>query len=252
VNSRTRSDPRSLGAEGRSKSNSAVTFSFKKPRVAPAIEAKSASLPDTHNAKGKPIVRTEYRARSQEVCDLFDGIEAHRDFLYYNALGRLRNREQAEDAVQDSFVAALGSTEKFCGKSSQRTWLTAILKHKVCDQMRRACRDRAIFASGEPTDHDQFKNEGGFSVLFFSNPRSELERKELRAAIEQALAKLPRRLAKAFSLYEIEDWSGRAVCAALRISENNLWFILHEARKQLRSHLVSWNGFSRRKYDKKV
>jgi len=177
------------------------------------------------------------------------GIEAHRDYLYYNALGRLRNREQAEDAVQDSFLAALGGTERFRGRSTQRTWLTAILKHKVCDRMRRAYRDRAILESGEPTDHDQFENEGGFSVLYSSNPRTELERKELRAAIEQALAKLPHRLAKAFSLYEIEDWSGREVCAALRISENNLWFTLHEARKQLRGHLPSWNGFSRRKYD---
>jgi RNA polymerase sigma-70 factor (ECF subfamily) len=225
-----------LGAEGRSKSNSGVTFSFKEPRGDPAIEAKRTNV---------------HFARRQEVCDLSGGIETHRDYLYYNALGRLRNREQAEDAVQDAFLAALGGTERFHGASSQRTWLTAILKHKVCDQMRRACRDRTIFESREPTDNDQFENDGGFSVLYFSNPRTELERKELRAAIEQALAKLPHRLAEAFSLYEIEDWNGRKVCSALGISENNLWFKLHEARKQLRGHLASWNGFSRRKYDKK-
>jgi RNA polymerase sigma-70 factor (ECF subfamily) len=226
-----------LGAEGRLKRNNGVTFSFKAPRGERAIEAKRTNL---------------HFARRQEVCDLFGGIEAHRDYLYYNALGRLRNREQAEDAVQDSFLAALGGTERFRGKSTQRTWLTAILKHKVCDQMRRACRSRAILKSDESTDHDQFKDKGKFSVLYASNPRTELALKELRAAIEQALAKLPHRLAKAFSLYEIEDWSGRKVCAALRISENNLWFTLHEARKQLRGHLSSWNGFSRSKYDKKV
>jgi RNA polymerase sigma-70 factor (ECF subfamily) len=237
VSSTTPSDLRNLGADGRSKSNSGVTFSFKKPRGEPAIEAKRTNL---------------HFAQCQEACDLFGAIETHRDYLYYNALGRLRNREQAEDAVQDSFVAALGGTEKFCGKSSQRTWLTAILKHKVCDQMRRACRERTIFESGESTDHDQFKGEGGFSLLCFSNPRTELERKELRMAIEQALAKLPRRLAKAFSLYEIDDWSSREVCAVLKISQSNLWIILHRARKQLRGHLSSWNGFSRRKYDEKV
>ena len=185
-------------------------------------------------------MKTERIARSQEVRDLFGGIEAHRDYLYYNALGRLRNREQAEDAVQDAFLAALESAERFCGNSSQRTWLTAIFKYKVCDQMRRACRERGIFESGELTDRDQLKSECRMSGSRFSSPSTELERKELAAAIEQALAKLPPRLARVFSLYEIEDWSGREVCAVLKISQNNLWITLHRARKQLRGHLAQW------------
>jgi RNA polymerase sigma-70 factor (ECF subfamily) len=75
-----------------------------------------------------------------------------------------------------------------------------------------------------------------------SNPRATLEQKELGAAINQALAKLPRRLATAFSLYETEDWSGREICDALNISENNLWITLHRARKQLRAELAPWHA----------
>lgn len=165
-------------------------------------------------------------------------IERHREYLYHNALGRLRNREQAEDAVQESFLAALGGVRKFAGQSSERTWLTGILKHKVCDQVRRACRDRAVFQSDLPSERDEFET---FAHTDDADPSAELERKELRAALQDAIARLPERLAKAFSLYETEDWSGRDICAALNISENNLWIMLHRARKELREQLSMWH-----------
>src|SRR5262249_23173452 len=82
------------------------------------------------------------------------GIEQHRDYLLHYALRRLRNRDLAEEAVHDSFLAALAGADKFLGKSSQRTWLIAILKHKVCDQVRRARRDQAIFELDPLTEHD--------------------------------------------------------------------------------------------------
>ena len=54
--------------------------------------------------------------------------------------------------------AALGDGKKFAGQSSERTWLTGILRHKVCDQVRRACRDRAVFHSDLPTERDEFES----------------------------------------------------------------------------------------------
>jgi len=175
----------------------------------------------------------------QQTAPSVEGIEQHHRYLFNSALGRLRSREAAEDAVQDSFLAAFAGAKRFAGNASQRTWLTGILKHKVCDQLRRMCRDHAVFESTSPTDRDEFEN------FEFASPRNidpgvELERKELRAAIEHAITKLPSRLAKAFSLYECDDYSGREVCDALDISENNLWIMLHRARKQLREELSSW------------
>jgi len=170
-----------------------------------------------------------------------EAIEEHRNYLFHNALGRLRNREAAEDAVQDSFLAALAGANRFSGNASQRTWLTGILKHKVCDRVRRACRERAVFETAPLTDHDEFNSRFSFDCAWQDgDPRHELERKEMRGAIQDALAKLPERLAKVFSLYESEDWSGREICAALNISENNLWIMLHRARKQLREELSPW------------
>jgi RNA polymerase sigma factor (sigma-70 family) len=178
--------------------------------------------------------------RREEGLDHSDDIGRHRDYLFYNALGRLHDREQAQDAVQDSFLAALRGAKEFRGNSSQRTWLTGILKHKVYSQVRRACRERAMFEWRAASNRGEFESEDRFSRSGLSDPSTELERKELVAAIEQALAKLPPRLARVFSLYEIEDWSGREVCAVLNISQNNLWITLHRARKQLRGHLAEW------------
>jgi len=173
-----------------------------------------------------------------------EGIERHREYLFHNALGRLRNREAAEDAVQDSFLAAFAGADRFSGNSTQRTWLTGILKHKMCDHVRRTCRHRAIFDSAELTDRDEFNSVTveDFSSVRDADPSTQLERKELRAAIEEAIEKLPNRLARAFSLYECDDHTGREVCAELGISENNLWIMLHRARKQLQEQLFPWRN----------
>jgi RNA polymerase sigma-70 factor (ECF subfamily) len=170
------------------------------------------------------------------------GIEQHRDYLFHNALGRIRDREAAEDAVQDSFLAAFAGADRFAGAACQRTWLTAILKHKVCDQVRRTCRDRALFEPTTPRDCDDLDRRGidDFASAQDVNPSVALERKELRVAIEKAISRLPHRMAKAFSLYECDNHSGREVCETLNVSENNLWIMLHRARKQLRDDLLPW------------
>jgi RNA polymerase sigma-70 factor (ECF subfamily) len=77
------------------------------------------------------------------------------------------------------------------------------------------------------------------------NPRTELESKELREALAEALQKLPPRLATVYQLYESEAWSGREICQALQISERNLWITLHRARKRLRETLSPWWSINR-------
>lgn len=48
-------------------------------------------------------------------------VDAHGDYLYNFALGRLRNPDDAENAVQETFLAALKALNQFEGKSSERT-----------------------------------------------------------------------------------------------------------------------------------
>jgi RNA polymerase sigma factor (sigma-70 family) len=67
-------------------------------------------------------------------------VDCHGDYLYQYALARVREPAVAEDLVQETFLAALKSRDRFSGQSSERTWLVGILRHKFFDYLRRKGR----------------------------------------------------------------------------------------------------------------
>ncbi len=175
-------------------------------------------------------------------------LEEHGDYLYSYAMSRLREPETAEEMVQDTLLAALQSLNKFAGNCSERTWLVSILKHKIIDHYRRSSRranvenidalvaepEESFQAEGEWQGH--WKNGAG-PLDWGSDPYRELEKNEFWLAFEACLAELPPRLARVFTLREIEAHSSSEVCAILNITESNLWVMLHRARTQLRKSL---------------
>src|SRR5258708_29170229 len=78
-----------------------------------------------------------------------DWVDAHADYLFNFAVGQVRDANTAEDLVQDTFLAVIKAQNSFGGKSSARTWLVGILRHKIYDHLRKTCRDRAVRV--EPT-----------------------------------------------------------------------------------------------------
>ena len=182
-----------------------------------------------------------------EACNhtASEDFETHREYLFRSALSRLRNREQAEDAVQETFLAALTNVGAFSGNSTKKTWLAGILNHKVCDQLRNTCRHRTLFRALSMDDRLE-TDAATFATVGFTlpprDPRTELESKELREALNAALQTLPPREARVYQLYESGFWSGREICRALQISDRNLWIILHRARKHLRESLSQWRS----------
>src|SRR5690349_10462002 len=81
-------------------------------------------------------------------------VDEHGDYLFRYALIRLRDQERAEDAVQEALLAALQHLDSYSGRSTERTWLTGILKHKIIDQIRKACKEVPFDASD--TDLSEF------------------------------------------------------------------------------------------------
>jgi len=169
-------------------------------------------------------------------------VDAHGDYLFHFAVGQVRDRATAEDLVQETFLAAMKARGRFAGQCSERTWLVSILRHKIYDHLRRHCREKARRV--EPSAACQNDSEWDDAMLWLhdvaaesQSPSRRLELEELRANLEEALGKLPPRIAQVFQLYAIEEAPGAEVCAKLGISESNLWVMLHRARKQLREHL---------------
>jgi RNA polymerase sigma-70 factor (ECF subfamily) len=176
-----------------------------------------------------------------------DWVEAHTDYLFNFAVGQVRDPGVAEDLVQETFLAAVKSQNNFSGRSSERTWLVGILRHKIYDYLRRHCRERAVRVDPMPANDEQAWED---SVLWLHDvaaecqlPSRRMELDEFRESLEIALGKLPPRLAQVFQLYAVEERSNREVCEQLNISESNLWVMLHRGRNQLREHLSDWwNG----------
>jgi RNA polymerase sigma-70 factor (ECF subfamily) len=73
-------------------------------------------------------------------------IEQHRTYLLRYASLQLRDAGAAEDAVQDTLMAAIEGAARFSGKSSVKTWLTGILKHKIIDHVRRQSREQPLLS----------------------------------------------------------------------------------------------------------
>jgi RNA polymerase sigma-70 factor (ECF subfamily) len=173
-------------------------------------------------------------------------VDAHGDYLFNFAVGQVRDTATAEDLVQETFLAAMKSRERFAGQCSERTWLVSILRHKLYDHLRRHCREKARRVEPSAARLDDDMDE---AMLWLhdvaaesQSPSRRLELGEFRANLEQALGKLPPRIAQVFQLYEIEEATGAEVCSRLGISESNLWVMLHRARKQLREHLEKWQA----------
>jgi RNA polymerase sigma-70 factor, ECF subfamily len=133
----------------------------------------------------------------------------------------LGNREHAEDAVQETLLAALEGLERFGGGSSVGTWLFGILKHKIVDAMRRASREEPLELEADQP-HD-------------ASPESELARRRLLEAVDAALQRLPARAARVFVLRELMDLDTREVCRELSISSANCWVMDYRVRQKLRA-----------------
>ncbi|MFO1512826.1 MAG: sigma-70 family RNA polymerase sigma factor [Verrucomicrobiota bacterium] len=172
-------------------------------------------------------------------------VDAHGDYLFNFAIGQVRATDIAEDLLQETFLAAVRAQQKFSGRSSERTWLVGILRHKIYDHLRKTCRERAVRVDLSPASDDDAAFEDSLAWIHqmaaeATSPSRRLELAEFRQHLEKALGKLPARIAQVFQMYSIEERPNHEVCERLNISESNLWVMLHRARKQLRAELDSW------------
>lgn len=175
-------------------------------------------------------------------------IERERGYLLRYALLQLRNPAQAEDAVQETLLAALEGRDRFSGRSSLRTWLTGILKHKIIDHLRRSGRERPLGSDDDERSETeivdaQFAEYGHWRGVpaDWGSPAKSLENSRFWKAFELCLQRLPVRTARVFTMREVMEMSTDDICQELEISTTNCWVMLHRARLTLRECLeMTW------------
>lgn len=177
------------------------------------------------------------RKPSEAIAVVAGWVDEHGDALLAYALSRLADRNTAEDLVQETFLAAVEAHDAFRGKSSPRTWLVGILRHKILDHFR-ARRGEAPAGPADPSD--RFDAKGSWSHPpedWDVDPAELAQRKEFWDIFQRCLERLPGRQDEAFYLRVIDGLTGREVCKILGISPTNLWVMLHRARARLRDCL---------------
>jgi RNA polymerase sigma-70 factor (ECF subfamily) len=167
-------------------------------------------------------------------------VERHGDYLYRFALARVRRADAAEDLVQETLLAAWKGRAGYDATASERTWLTAILKRKAIDWLRKQVRERLTAnADLEPDgfEADLFTRRGEWKTPpgLWSRERAAegLEREEFWAVLRACVRKLPARLHDVFALRYLDEAAAEDVCRELGVSPSNLWVMLHRARLRM-------------------
>jgi RNA polymerase sigma-70 factor (ECF subfamily) len=180
--------------------------------------------------------------------DPVNWLDEHGDALYAYALMRVREPSLAEDLVQDTLLAAFKAVENFKGESTERTWLTGILKHKVIDHFRRSGRERPLTEEDEASmEETSFFDETGHWRVKpgdWAEPERSLEQEQFWNAMNNCIEKLPEKLRLLYVLREFDDIETNELLETLKISsKNNLWVMLSRTRLQLR-HCLGTNWFN--------
>lgn len=174
-------------------------------------------------------------------------VDLYADYLFSFALARINNIDLAKDLVQETFLAALEKQGSFQGRSSERSWLTAILKYKIIDIYRKGPGNGSdIVASpirAQKQQQDFFDQENGhwnpghFPELLGVEDHDPLLNTELAQILQSCMEKLPGLWFAVFTLKHVEELATGTICDQLEITPSNFWVVIHRAKVSLRACL---------------
>jgi RNA polymerase sigma-70 factor (ECF subfamily) len=159
------------------------------------------------------------------------------DVLFRVALRFTRNREDAEDLVQETMLKAYRAFDRFEEGTSLRAWMLRILTNSYYNRYRRRVHERS--AAELPADdpyHDGLVSDA--SLVFLRDPESAMQRPILSEEIGRAIDRLPDGFRSVFVLTEIEGLSYREAAESLAVPIGTVMSRLHRARKLLQQDLL--------------
>jgi len=187
------------------------------PATAPASPRAPAAGPDADRELAAAILRKDRKATAQFVADHVDPVHA------YVKRRLVPRADLVEDVVQEVFLAALASLDRYRGSSSLRSWVLGIARHKVEDFYRAQLRAPLMFDEDHegPAAHRERVDET-------------LARKQVEHRARRVLRQLPDRYAIALLWRYWENRSAREIAAETGRTEKAVERLLARARVRFR------------------
>lgn len=152
-------------------------------------------------------------------------IRRHNQRLFRLARSVIRNDDEAEEIVQETYLRAYANFARFEGRSSVITWLSRIAFHEALRRKRR--KHRAHITDGLNLDSLPMNESTSDGLRPFVQA-------DLTAALTRAMDTLPAGMREIVMLRLVEGLSTKETAASLRVSESYVKVGLHRARHLLR------------------
>ncbi|MEW5800345.1 MAG: RNA polymerase sigma factor [Bacteroidota bacterium] len=161
-------------------------------------------------------------------------IRRYNERLYRIGISILKNEEEVEDAMQESYIKAYQQLKTFKMKSQFSTWLSRIMINESLSKLKRK-KNHVEYSEIEPEpQHGEFLHASASNTV---TPEKQLLQKELKNILESAILQLPQKYQTVFVMREIEGMDIRETAECLKISTENVKVRLHRAKEILKSRL---------------
>ena len=191
----------------------------------------------------RPITDIEMaqRCRERDRVAIRAIVTANNQRLFRTAWSILKDRGEAEEAVQSAYVSAFASLDTFEGRSSLSTWLTRIVVNEALGRLRVQKRRRDQLEGAGVAVLEDYR-EAFMRGSEARPPDVALAREQMRRLLEQAVAMLPETFRTVFVLREVEGLSGEETAEALDLPVATVKTRLHRARRKLQQILAPQIG----------
>lgn len=173
----------------------------------------------------------------------------YKDLLKFSK-NQLREKSLAEDVVQECLISAMQYAKSFKGNSAFKSWVFAILKHKIADCLRKNHRYVTMTDLSENNDSFEmadlvFSDAGAWQPNYlpsvfdssWSDPELQVENGHFWQILTYCLEQLAGEQARVFLMKEYLELSSDEICQVVKISKENYYVLMHRARLNLQTCL---------------